>query len=326
MHCILSSTSETNFNLATEEYFLKHSTADFFILYINSPSVVIGKHQNLVSEVNIPYIIKNSISVSRRISGGGAVYHDDNNVNFSFIKTCPKNEMINYHEILNLIVSALKSLHLNITISSRHDILLDNKKISGCAMHIFKNRVLVHGTLLYKTNLSRLSKSLKSNTTNYKDKAVKSVGSNVTNISSYLKQNISKEVFVKTIFNYVLSTSTNNFIDTISEFDNKQINLMKNSKFNTWKWIYGYSPKYLLTKKIYLGLQIVTISINVENGIISNIITDLYNDPNDFKTSIFDPLIGTRHEYFAILLRLKLINHNLKFIILDIDQFCINLF
>ena len=186
MRCFISNSSTPSFNLATEEYFLKNSSDDFFILYVNESCVVVGKHQNVLSEINLRYIIENRIKVARRISGGGAVFHDLSNLNFCFIQNCENREKINFQYFISPILESLNSLGLEVSFSGRNDLILKSTKISGNAMHIYKNRVLAHGTLLFDTNLHQLSNSLINNYKLFTDRSIKSVKSKVTNISNFL--------------------------------------------------------------------------------------------------------------------------------------------
>ena len=143
MRCIISNSSNPYFNLATEEYLLKNSTEEIFLIYINEPCIVVGKHQNLLSEINLKYALENRIKLSRRISGGGTVYQDGNNLNFSFIHNCPNLEKLNFTKFTNPVLEALIDMGLNAGFSGRNDLLIDSKKISGNAMHIYKTRVQV---------------------------------------------------------------------------------------------------------------------------------------------------------------------------------------
>jgi len=200
MRFLFSTSNNPYFNLSTEEYFLKNSKEEMFFLYINEPCIVVGKHQNLLSEINLQFVLENNIKLSRRISGGGTVYQDLNNLNFSYIHNCANIEQINYKKFTYPILESLRDMGLNVEFSDRNDLIIDTKKISGNAMHIFKTRVLSHGTLLFNTNLNQLSAALKNNPQKYIDKSIKSVRSKVTNISNYLNDPKSTDEFSLLLF------------------------------------------------------------------------------------------------------------------------------
>ena len=142
MRFIYSVSNNPYFNLATEEYFLKNSKEEMFFLYINEPCIVVGKHQNILSEINLQFVNENNIKLSRRISGGGTVYQDLNNLNFSYLHNCANIEKINYKKFTYPILESLRDMGLNVEFADRNDLIIDTKKISGNAMHIFKTRVL----------------------------------------------------------------------------------------------------------------------------------------------------------------------------------------
>ena len=157
MRCFISQNNDPFFNLAAEEYFLKSTEEEFFVLYINKPSIIAGKHQNILGEIDAQWAREHNIILARRLSGGGTVYEDDGNLNFSFICNCPNLEEISYKRFTYPIILALSSLGIIAEYSGRNDLLLVNRKISGNAMHIYKKRVICHGTLLFNTELKNLS-------------------------------------------------------------------------------------------------------------------------------------------------------------------------
>ncbi|MCG8580635.1 MAG: lipoate--protein ligase [Bacteroidales bacterium] len=270
MNGLLSTTTNPAFNLATEEYLLRHSNNDVFFLYTNSPSIIVGKHQNTLSEINYRYVNDNKIPVFRRLSGGGTVYHDNYNLNFCFIQTGKKGDLVNFAKYSEPILLALRSLGINATFGKRHDIQIEGKKISGNASHVYKNRVMHHGTLLFNSDLSILNNSLKNNPLIIKDKAVKSVRSEVANISNYLDSSYDYTSFVKYIFKALLSYYTNSTEVLLTNEEKEQINAISKDKYNTWEWNYGYSPNFELKKRYKLknGVRIIS-RIKVEKGLIT---------------------------------------------------------
>jgi len=265
---IISANNHAPFNLATEEILLKKYSDDIFFLYVDKPSIIVGKHQNTYAEINFPTIWQNKLEVYRRLSGGGTVYHDDGNLNFCFITNGQSNNLINFRTYTSKIVDALKTLDISAELGGRNDILIEGKKISGNASHIYKNRVMHHGTLLFKSDLSLLGESLKTDPGKYTDKAVKSVRSQVTNIQNYLTQPLSIKEFQTHIFKEVLKTEV---IQEISEEDKKEIEKLIVEKYSTWHWNFGYSPDYTFKRRLKINQIQVLLELTVHKGIIKKV-------------------------------------------------------
>ncbi len=249
MLIILSQTNDPFQNIATEEYLLKNSNEDVFFLYINSKSIIVGKHQNTLAEINYSFVNENKIPVIRRLSGGGTVFHDPGNINFCFITSGDKGELVNFKKHTTPIVNFLNALNVNAAHGGRNDILIEGSKISGNACHVFKNRVMHHGTLLFNSKLKSLTNALKNDPLKFTDKAVKSVRSKVTNIYEHILYKIDVQDFVQQLNQYII----NNYdctSYTLGENDYKTINKLVKEKFNTWEWNYGYSPKYEFKKRL----------------------------------------------------------------------------
>jgi lipoate---protein ligase len=269
---ILQQTStDPYFNIATEEYLLKNSTEDYFIVYRNRPSIIVGKHQNTIAEINLEFVKQNEIAVVRRLSGGGTVYHDLGNLNYTFIANGSEGNMVDFKKYTQPIIDVMKGLGVDAQIGGKNDIRVGDKKISGNAEHIFKNRVLHHGTLLFDSNLDTLNQAITIDPDTYNDKAVKSIRSHVANISEYLKMGMSIEEFVDTILNRIKDQFPNSGEYELTNHDIGSINKLVNDKYSTWEWSYGYSPTYSLNKRIILEGWTLAIVIDVEKGIIGNI-------------------------------------------------------
>ncbi len=197
-------TTSPYYNLAVEEYLLKETTDDVFMLWQNSPSVIIGKNQNAYAEADLAYAKENRINIARRITGGGAVFHDEGNVNYTFITSKSKAGSLDYEYFTRPIVDALASLGLDCALSGRNDLECDGKKISGNAQFSTKDRILHHGTLLFDANVDIMSRVLKVDKEKLEYKAVKSHKSRVANIASLLKSNIGVTDFIDKIESFVI--------------------------------------------------------------------------------------------------------------------------
>ncbi|MFO7932939.1 MAG: lipoate--protein ligase [Bacteroidales bacterium] len=268
MHCIVSEHTDPYFNLASEEYLLKGFKDDFFLLYGNSPTVVIGKHQNAMAEFNFPYVREKNIMVARRISGGGAVYHDPGNLNFTFITSGEEGMLVDYGKYTLPVIQAMDTLGLDVTLGERHQLLLAGKKISGTASHVLKDRVLHHGTLLYSSDLDTLENALRAEKDHYEDRAVRSVRSEITNIRDHLVKGMEITGFRDHLLGHVLETVPGAGIYRYNRKDLTAINALRDTKFSTWEWNFGYSPGYRFSKKFRTGTGEMVLRLHVKKGII----------------------------------------------------------
>lgn len=261
-------------NIATEEYLLKEKEEEIFMLWQNKPAIIVGKHQNALAEINVPFVMANNIPVVRRLTGGGTVFHDSGNINFTFIKNADdEGKMIDFRKYAGPILEGLQSLGLEVEFSPRNDIFLDNKKISGNAEHIFakKKRVLHHGTLLFNSDLAFLNEAIKTNPDRYSDKAVNSVRSTVTNIIDYLTPQIDCASFFDYMFNFVRERQTDAQLYVLNESDKTAIEKLGLEKYSQWDWNFGYSPSYSLDKKIKVNSDEFDLILTVDKGIITSV-------------------------------------------------------
>ncbi len=266
MRLIVSRSLCPYFHLAAEAFFLQQTDENILLIWQSESAVVSGKHQNICAEINYKFCKENNILPARRLSGGGTVFHDMGNINFTFIKNIETemDKAVNYKQFLEPIRSALSSLGIETTYSHRDDLLLDGKKISGNAQHIFqqKKRVLHHGTLLYNCQLTNLSNALHSEG-QYKDKAVKSVRSVVTNIKDYHNFGETQDFLVKLINELSTSFGAAQFI---SDNETKRIDQIKKEKFELEEWILGYSPKYIHRRLVSLNEKKYQLYMFVDKG------------------------------------------------------------
>ncbi|MCE5330218.1 lipoate--protein ligase [bacterium] len=276
MYLVNNLNSNPYFNIAAEEYLLRHKKEDYFMLYINLPSIIIGKNQNALSEINIEYVKKNKLPVVRRLSGGGAVYHSMGNLNFSFIIKDSKDNLMNFKKFTTPIIEVLKGLSINAESTGRNDLVIDGKKFSGNAQFKSKDRFLHHGTLLFSSDISEVSKSLNADPIKFEDKSTKSVSSRVTNIADYLNEKITIGEFKELILKQIITDNPEYNFYEFSEDDLGEINELVKNKYKTWDWNYGYSPKYNFSNKKKFSGGLVEIYLDVEDGIIKN--AKIYGD------------------------------------------------
>ena len=293
--CINSSFNDPYLNLATEEYLLKNTEHDIFMLYSNTPSIIIGKHQNTLSEINLDYVEKNKIKVVRRLSGGGTVYHDSGNINYSWIMHGEQGKIIDFKKYTDDILLYLQSLPVNATRNKNNDLLIDGKKISGNAEHVFKNKLIHHGTLLFSSELNKLSDAIKVNLSHFEDRSVQSKRSRVTNIAYHLKNDISIKKFRLDLFHFIIAKYDNAVEYQLSEKELGFIKQLSTEKYNSWDWNFGYSPKYLLKKELQIQNKVVSIRLNIKKGKILDIEL-IGNFFTDEEISIFKQnMIGIQH-------------------------------
>lgn len=307
MRCILSENNDPYFNLASEEYLLRSLNDEIFLLYRNLPSIVVGKHQNTLAQINLPFVKERGIVVARRISGGGTVFHDMGNLNFSFITQGNEGALVDYNRYTLPIIETLDEMGLKVSLGKRNELLIGDLKISGTASHVFKNRVLHHGTLLFSSEMKSLSSALNIQTERFTDRAVKSVPSEVTNIRDHLVEKLDMEEFQNRIYRHILHNMEGARPYQYSINDLKEINKLRNNKFSRWEWNYGYSPKYQFNKNLRFKSFEMVLKINVEKGVIQeiNIESDLLGS-QDIK-ALEDLLVGTIHDPETIRMRLSVI-------------------
>lgn len=317
---ILSNSFDPYFNLATEEFLLKNSTEEVFMLWRSLPSVVIGKHQNTNAEINCRYVRENNIKLARRLSGGGTVVHDLQNLNFTFIANGKEGKMIDFKKFISPVIDYLKTLGIDSYIGEKNDIRIGDLKISGNAEHVYRKRVLHHGTLLFNSDLKQLSAAIKVVPNTYFDKAVQSNRTAVTNILEHLQNKISIEEFTNDLATFVLNANPETFHHAFSTTDLSAINQLITDKYSKEEWIFGYSPKYKMVKEFSLDGASWKIELEVDKGIISKA-TIL---KNGYAETLNKDLMGILHKFEPLNKKIAELkpNWNLN----SIDEFTYNLF
>jgi lipoate-protein ligase A len=294
MRCLIPASTEPYFNLATEEYLLKQED-DWCMLWQSTPSVIVGKHQNAIAEIN-PEILENKkIHVARRLSGGGAVYHDLGNLNFSFIKTGRKGQQVNFKKYTAPILGALKAIGLDAAYGTRNDLRVGTLKISGNAEHVFRERVLHHGTLLFDTNLDELNRVLRVDPFRFEDKGVRSARSRVGNIRDMLSSDMDIQGFRTHIIEYLIRYSSVTMTE-INRDELEKVEKIAREKYRRWEWNFGYSPAFSGSGKFNHNDRTLHVNYRVEKGLLTQV--KLSPGPQEDRWKmIMDNVTGTKHRF-----------------------------
>ncbi|MED1789410.1 lipoate--protein ligase [Brevibacillus laterosporus] len=259
--------TDPRINLAIEEYALKHLPADddYLLFYINEPSIIIGKNQNTIEEISADYVDEHHIHIVRRLSGGGAVYHDLGNLNFSFITNDDGKSFHNFKKFTEPVVIALKEMGVEAELSGRNDIQVGERKISGNAQYSTKGRMFSHGTLLFHSEMENVVAALKVNAAKIESKGIKSIRSRVANITEFLQKPMTIEEFKQQILQSIFAQGE------VSEYvltkeDWKNIHELSKERYQNWEWNYGKSPKsnFQQTKRFPVGT--IELRLDVEKG------------------------------------------------------------
>ena len=291
MFCINLDTADPFFNLAIEELLLKNSKEEYLILSVNNVAVIIGKHQTGNMEINTEFVNKNKIPVIRRISGGGAVFHDRGNLNFSFIRQSESGKQIDFRKYTQPVIDFLQSMGVAAKFEGKNDLKVDGLKISGNAEHIHGKRVLHHGTLLFSTSLEMLRNSLRKNTSCYTSRAVVSNPSSVINLNEKINclQDINE--FRSEMMNYFLKNFSDNFPYDLTQTEIRQAESLADSKYKTWEWNWAYGPEYTFNNSFEMSKAHHSCSLFIKDGIIRECIIE----GSDQMKKASKKLIGCRH-------------------------------
>jgi lipoate-protein ligase A len=260
-------------NLALEEYCLKHfdPDADYLLFYVNDPSIIIGRFQNTLEEINQKYVDAKGIHVVRRISGGGAVYHDHGNLNFSFMTRFDRDNVLNFRKFTEPVIKALKALGVEAELTGRNDILAQGKKISGNAQYATNASMLTHGTLLFDSDMETLVRALNVSQEKITSKALKSVRSRVTNIRECLPEPMDMAAFSAHLLEILFAPfgGVRTCELTAGQWD--EVHELAASKYGNWDWNFGKSPKFNVQKKKRFPVGQVDTRIQVQAGTIISV-------------------------------------------------------
>lgn len=289
--------TDPRINLAIEEYALKNLDINesYLLFYINKPSIIIGKNQNTIEEINTEYVEKNGLHVVRRLSGGGAVYHDLGNLNFSFITKDDGESFHNFLKFTEPVITALNKLGVNAELSGRNDLTVEGRKISGNAQFSTKGRMFSHGTLMLDSEIENVVSALKVKKDKIESKGIKSIRSRVANISEFLTEKISIAEFRQLILQHIFEGSEVSEY-RLTEKDWEEIHKISEQRYQNWEWNYGKSPKFDYEHSKRFPVGSIDIRLNVTKGQITE--CKIYGDffgVGDV-TDIEEKLEGIRYE------------------------------
>ena len=287
LYCLNDMGLDPYFNVALEEYLLKSKECDFFRLWRNDNAIVVGKNQNAMGEINVDYVRDNAINVVRRYSGGGTVYHDLGNLNYTFIATVPAGESkIDFHKYGQPIIDMLAEYGITAHFDARHSIRIGDLKISGNAEAVSRNRVLHHGCILFDSTLDVLNNAILVDESKFQSHATKSARATVTNIKAHTDKFTSVDDFRDGVMQYIKAQNPTATDYTLTDTDIRDTEQLAENKYRTWDWTYGRSPQYTVTTT--WGESEITIT--VKRGTIC-----------DATSKFAEKLIGKQHTKPALL-------------------------
>ncbi|MBE6934535.1 MAG: lipoate--protein ligase [Ruminococcaceae bacterium] len=269
-------TTSPSFNLALEEYVFEKMPRDreYFLTWRNDNAIIIGRHQNTEAEINEDYVREKNIQVVRRLSGGGAVYHDLGNLNFTFIVDAQPGQKVDLRKFCQPIADTLCSLGANATVDGRNDILIDGMKVSGNAQYVRQGRVMHHGTILFDSDMSVLGQALRPDPAKVQAKGVKSVRSRVTNVRPCLHREMTLEEFREALSSALMKDGFERY--ELTKQDIEAISVME-QKYKSHAWNYGYcAPNAIVRRKRIEGCGTVTAHITMRGELVGAL--ELYGD------------------------------------------------
>lgn len=301
MIIIDSPSHDAYFNIASEEYLLsRFPKEEILLFYINAPSIIIGKFQNTLAEINLDYVKEHGIKVVRRLSGGGAVYHDLGNLNFSFHTKAEDKNFTDFETFTRPVVKLLNKLGVPAKLEGRNDLLVDGKKFSGNAKTIKNMKMIQHGTILIHSEMSVLADALKVNPLKFVDKAVKSNRARVTNLIDYLPEGSTTETFKRLFIEEIQQDNEQVEIYNFDEKDIRAIETLAAEKYSTWDWNFGASPDYNFKKANKVPAGFIEVHLDVHKGYIekAKIFGDFF--ASNAIEELEEKLVGVKHEEEAL--------------------------
>lgn len=307
MKYIVNKSHNPFYNIALEAYAFRElrDEDELFILWINEPTIVIGKHQNAIEEINKAYTDEHGIHVVRRLSGGGAVYHDLNNLNYTIISNKTQEGAFDFKTFSQPVIETLADLGVTATFTGRNDLEIYGKKFCGNAQAYYKGRMMHHGCLLFDVDMTVLGNALQVSKDKIESKGVKSVRARVTNILDELPEKMTVEAFSEQLLNKIKEQYPDMTEYILSEADLENIQNLADNQFATWDWTYGKSPDYTIKRSVRYPAGKLTSYVKVEKSVITGL--KIYGDFFGIKdvSDIEEELIGLRYEYQDVLDKLR---------------------
>ena len=290
--------TDPHINLALEEYALRNfgHDKDYLLFYINEPSIIIGRNQNTLEEINHAYVEENGIHVVRRISGGGAVYHDLGNLNFSFITNYDKQSLNNFRKFTKPVIRVLNKMGVNAELKGRNDIVVNDRKISGNAQFSTGKRMFSHGTLLLDSDLDEVTRALDVKMSKIQSKGHKSVRSRVANISEFLEEPMDIQTFRSSVLKGLYEDREEFETYHLTEAEWEGVYQLRDEKYGTWDWNFGSSPKFNIKRTRRFSIGEIDLRLDVEKGFIRNL--KIYGDffGREPVEKLEQHLTGSRYE------------------------------
>ena len=266
-------TTDPSYNLAMEQYVFDCLPRDrmYFMLWQNDNAIIVGKYQNTLSEINLEAVERRGIRVVRRLSGGGAVYHDMGNLNFTFITDATSGTALDMKLFCQPVVRTLAALGVHAEVNGRNDITIDGKKFSGNSQYLRQGRVMHHGTIMFNSDLSVVSEALQVDPTKFQTKGVRSVRSRVTNVADHLDRPVSLPEFRRILLENILRENPGQPYPLTPE-NLAAVEKLREERYAAWDWNYGQSPACtVLRRRRVEGCGLVEAYISVDSGLISAI-------------------------------------------------------
>lgn len=307
MNLIINTSTDPAFNLALEEYLLAATCLDVVMLWRNERSVIIGKNQNAFEEIDLDFVKERGIKVIRRQSGGGAVFHDLGNINFTIIQARGGDDFSNFARFTAPIVGFLRGLGVTAELHGRNDLVIDGMKFSGNAQAVKGGRIMHHGTILFNADLEGLAGALRPNPAKIESKGIKSVRSRVTNVAAHLKAPMGAEEFFNRLCGYFKENAEGMPERALTDADRKAVGVLVDEKYSKWEYNFGSSPDYSYRKSAKFESCFIDLRMFAERGEIKEIriFGDFFGELD--ICGLEGALLGSRHDKAA----LRAIIHNM---------------